>query len=100
MESQFLGFANRLQELKRNIDELNSKLISYIELASDNVSEKQIEDDLAFVEKSSSLGEEIIKPGESARQPSPVRTVLACPEELIRLLLVQANSVEGMIVEL
>jgi hypothetical protein len=38
METKFYQYASRLHNMKRHINELNSKLISYIELASENLS--------------------------------------------------------------
>lgn len=88
MDIKFLKHATLVQELRENIETLNSKLIEYMELASQNVSEKQIEDDLALMEKSMAVEDPL------GRLPR------LATEELLRMLLLQANSVEGMIMQL
>lgn len=100
MDLKFLKHATLIQELRENIEILNSKLIEYMELASQNVSEKQIEDDLAFVEKSSVLGIDISKLEEEGLA-RPIRPLgMLASDDMIRMLLLQANSVEGLIMQL
>jgi hypothetical protein len=50
MERKFLEYTDQIKGYEQKIKDILTKLIFYMEKSSDNVPEKQIEEDILFIE--------------------------------------------------